>query len=127
MISENNQSVCLSNLYSGSAKFNNNSYDCSLDDGFGSVYKLNLKTSDITNAYIMQSYRSDGASFVLAVLKNGRVNKYEFVDSVNVTENYFNDSKVNSIEKYTCTKTSETGCDEEKFTVTLEDGTTKEL
>jgi len=128
-IEQTNQTSCIYKLYSGNITFDDNLYDCSEEDSSGSIRNLNLKTSDISNAYIIQSNRSDGASFIMVVFKNGTVNRYFFIESGRFNENYFDGSKVSSIENYECSQYNyETGqCNEDKFTVKLQDGSTKEI
>ena len=126
-VSETGQSSCVIKLYEG-AKFANNVLDCAEDESTsGEVYRFDVSVSDVANAYVMQSYRTDGADIALIVFKSGKVNRYDFVDKTSVTKDVFKDVKVKSIDKYYCSKPGEDGCEKEGFTVTLQDGTTKEL
>ena len=126
-VSEAGQSSCVTKLYEG-LKFTNNKADCSEDESTsGEVYKFDVNVSDLANAYLIQSFRSDGADFTLLVFKSGKVNRYDFVDGVKVTKDVFADQKVKEVKDYSCSKQGEDGCEKESFKVVLQDGTEKEL
>ena len=122
-ITETGQASCVSKLYNG-ITFNNNRADCSVGSTFGEIYSFNVSTSDLSNAYVIQSHRSDGAEFVLLVFKNGKVSRYEFVDHGSVEEDYFNGIKVKAVKKFECSERDDNGCSKDKFTLVLQDNTT---
>ena len=126
-VSELGQSSCMFKLNEG-LNFSGNTTDCSENESTsGTIFRFDVNTTDVSNAYLMQSYRSDGAEIAIIVFKSGKVNKYEFTDKGKVEEDIFKDYKVKEITDYSCSKQVEGGCDKEAFTVVLEDGTTKEL
>ena len=125
-ISENGQTSCAAALYEN-PKFTDK-YDCSeSDETSGDIYRFNINISDIENAYLVQSYRSDGADMAFVVFKSGKVNSYEFVDKGLVNKDIFKDIKVKEITNYSCAKATENGCEKEKISVVLQDGTTKDI
>ena len=104
-----------------------NEYDETVESEDGSYTLLNVKESDVRKAYVMQSQRTDGASVVFIVFKNGKVNSYIFIDSGIENEDIFKGYKVKEISKYKCSKTGEDGCEKESFTLILEDGSKKTI
>ena len=127
LVTEYNQSSCVSKLFEG-GKFNDKILDCTEYEGtVGSVFKFDIKTSDVKNAYLLQTFRTDGATAAIFVFNDGTATKYEFVDNMDITKDLFKGEKVKEIINYSCDKSGEDGCDKEKYTVILQNGAEKEL
>ena len=127
-ISETTEGLCKAKLVAG--EVTEDKFDCtSAEDETksGSLNKLNVQAANLKVAYAKQSFRTDGATVVFIVFNDGKVNKYEFVDNGNVEEDIFSGEEVSKIDNYECSESGEEGCTKEKYTVTLNDGTSREI
>ena len=107
----------ISQLLNGEAKFKNNLYK--------SIRRLDIKTDKISAVKLINSCRTDGAPFVLVINNDGTVDYYMYFESGDFNKNYFNGYKVKDITSFSCEGSSESRTS--KYTLLLEDGTTKEL
>ena len=124
---ENRQNSCYEKLKKG-IKFDNNRARCDEDeDSEGTIRRFNVKTSDVKNAYLMESYdATDGRAMAMIVFKDGTVNRYGLAESGYVVKDFFKNYKVKAIKSYKCSG-GDTVCSKEKFTLVLQDDTTIDL
>lgn len=120
------QTDCMFDLGKG-VKFKNNKAVCTdEDDNEGNIHRFNIKTSDVQNAYIIESYEAnDGRDTVIIVFKDGTVNRYSFVDGGYVKKDFFKGYKVKEIIGYECSDAGENACSEEGFSLVLQDDSTE--
>lgn len=121
--------ACFTKLTSEELVFENGNFECSSEDDewSGNIHEINIIEANVKEAYAKQSFRTDGATILFFVLNDGTVSSAQFVDSAEIKNNILNGYSVKEISDYKCAKFSDNGCEEEKITVVLEDGTSKEL
>ena len=99
---------------------------CELTFSDGSTQSIN--TSDVSSVKLINSCRSDAAPFILFVLKDGTVTRFENLEGrYEFTKDYFKETKVKDVTSFKCEHPEEAGFRDSVFTIMLEDGTTKQI
>ena len=128
-LSEGDSSACIFAITDGKIKFDDHVYACTeAEDNEAILTELGINTSDVSSVKLINSCRSDAAPFILFVLKDGTVTRFENLEGrYEFTKDYFKETKVKDVTSFKCEHLEEAGFRDSVFTIMLEDGTTKQI